>query len=510
MGQIERRTARRGDALEATFLADVSRHRDEPLERQIVERLRAAIGSGHLGGGTRLPPTRRLAADLGVARNTVASAYEQLVADGYLVGARGAGTFVAGDATTPAGRATSRSPTSAATEQAAPAGAIPPGEPGLVQLGACCPADEPFPRAAWRRAFARAASALPGGEDGEPAGEWRLRVAIAAYLARARALSVAPEGVVVTAGAVQGIALLARLLLTPGDTVAFEDPGYNLAREALTRAGARILPVPVDADGIVVDALPEGAGAPRLVYVTPSHQFPLGGRLSLSRRRALLEWASRNGALVVEDDYDGEFRYDAAPLPPLASLPGAERVAYVGTFSKTLTPTLRLGFVVTADPRLVAGLAGLRAMGDNHTPSLTQNAVATLIEDGTLTRHVARMRRVYAARRAAVRSALAPLSERAPLRGLSAGLHAWLDLGDAERVAAIRAAMRRHGVALTPVDDFAVRTEAAPQGIVLGYGALAPAEAARLCGRLRAELDAIDAHTAPAPDEACATATRAG
>lgn len=497
MGQIERRAARRGDALEATFLADVSRDRDEPLERQIVERLRAAIGSGRLGGGTRLPPTRRLAADLGVARNTVAAAYEQLVADGYLVGARGAGTFVAGDATAPAARSATGPRTGAAADRA-PSAALPQGEPGLVQLGACCPADEPFPRAAWRRAFARAASALPGGDDGAPAGEWRLRAAIAAYLARARALSVAPEAVVVTAGAVQGIALLARLLLAPGDAVAFEDPGYTLAREALTRAGARILPVPVDADGIVVDALPEGAGAPRLVYVTPSHQFPLGGRLSLSRRRALLDWAARNGALVVEDDYDGEFRYDAAPLPPLASLPGAERVAYVGTFSKTLTPTLRLGFVACADPRLVAGLTELRASGDNHTPSLTQNAVATLIEDGTLTRHVARMRRVYAARRAAVQDALAPIADRAPLRGLSAGLHAWLDLGDAERVAAIRAAMRRHGIALTPVDAFAVRPQTAPQGIVLGYGALAPVEAARLCGRLRSELDAIDAGAARA------------
>ena len=465
-------------AAELTCLADVARTWPEPLEQQIVVRLRAAIAGGQLGAGVRVPPSRRLAGELGLARNTVAAAYEQLVADGYLIGAKGAGTFVARGAAAPG------VPDVGTAERPA---AVPDVRQGLVAFSLCQPASSPFPLLAWRRAFARAASRLPGGTYGDPAGERRLRDAVASYLNNARALPVTAAQVVVTAGAAQAIALLARALLRPGDTVALEEPGYPVARRVFSDAGARLLPIPVNEDGLVVAALPDGPDAPRVVYVTPSHQFPLGVRLSLPRRHALLAWAARNDAVVIEDDYDGEFRYDAAPLPPLASLPGSGQVAYVGTFSKTLTPALRLGYVV-AEPGLVARLVERQAACDDHPPAVTQHAVASLIEEGVLSRHVARMRRIYAARRAVLQTELEPVRHLAHLKGLSAGLHVCLHMDGAEQADRLCAELRRVGLSLAPVSAYAAKASSTLNCVVFGYGAMEPASIRDCCARIRAAL----------------------
>lgn len=280
---------------------------------------------------------------------------------------------------------------------------------------------------------------------------------------------------------------LARTLLSPGDSVALEEPGYPVAHRVLTDAGARLLPISVDGDGLVVATLPDGPDAPRVVYVTPSHQFPLGVRLSLPRRHALLAWAARNDAIVIEDDYDSEFRYDAAPLPPLASLPGSGRVAYVGTFSKTLTPALRLGYVV-AGPGLVARLVERQAACDGHPPGVTQHAVASMIEDGVLSRHVARMRRIYAARRAVLQTELEQVRHLAHLEGLSAGLHVCLHMDGAERVERLCAKLRKDGLSLAPISAYAVGTGPIPSCMVLGYGAMEPASIRDCCARIRAAL----------------------
>jgi len=418
MGQAA--VAGRSVLVELSCLAGIERSRHVTLERQVAERLRAAVSNGHLPAGGRLPPTRALALDLGIARNTLALAYEQLVAEGYLEARKGAGTYVA--------KSARRAPTPiAATPKTfqplpapTPSVVAAPGL-GLVSFSACRPAMMPFPVREWRRAFARAASRPPGSDYGDPAGDTMLREAIAGYLRPARSLNVASDNVVITAGASQAVALLAKLLIRPGDAAAIENPGYPLARHALMAAGARIVPIQVDADGLIVDALPCGSSAPKVVYVTPSHQYPLGARLALFRRIALLAWAEQHDAVIIEDDYDGEFRYDAAPLPPLAALDDTGRVAYVGTFSKTLSPTLRLGFVV-ASSAITAELIKIKVSYDYHAPELTQQALATLIRDGVFGRHVARMRRVYAERRAVLQEELAPLQGVADLRGLSAGL----------------------------------------------------------------------------------------
>jgi len=263
--------------------------------------------------------------------------------------------------------------------------------------------------------------------------------------------------------------LIARAALAPGAAVGFEEPGAPPARAIFAGRGAAILPVPVDGDGLRVDALSAGGAAPPLVYVTPSHQYPLGGRLPVGRRLALLAWADRHDALVVEDDYDSEFRFDAPPLPALAGLDGGrERVAYVGTFSKVLTPALRVGFLV-APPPLRERVVALKPLTDFHSPWPMQRALAVFLEEGHLARHVRRMRRHYAANRTALLAALAPVAGVARPLGIEAGLHLCLEFApgiDADRVA--RAARRRGVVVTTLAGYFAGPPDR--QGLVLGYG----------------------------------------
>ena len=255
----------------------------------------------------------------------------------------------------------------------------------------------------WRRLLARRwreAGRSPAlGRYGDPAGFRPLREALAGYLARARGVRCSPEQVVVVSGSQQALDLLARVCLDPGDAAALEEPGYPPARAVLLAAGARPVPLPVDAAGLVVGALPPPAGAPRLVYVTPSHQYPTGVTLSLTRRLQLLEWAAASGALVVEDDYDSELRYAGPPLPALQGLDARGRVAYVGSCSSVLFPPLRVGWIV-APPPLVAPLVAAKWLADRQTPTLDQQVLADFINGGHLARHLRRARALYGARRA--------------------------------------------------------------------------------------------------------------
>jgi GntR family transcriptional regulator / MocR family aminotransferase len=271
--------------------------------------------------------------------------------------------------------------------------------------------------------------------------------------------------------------LIAHATLAPGDAVGMEEPGYPEARETFLAHGARIVPIPVDDDGLRVDALPTGPDAPLLVYVTPSHQYPLGARLPVSRRMALLAWAAAHDGLIIEDDYDSEFRFDAPPLPALAGLDDAGNVAYIGTFSKVLTPSLRAGYLVAPLP-LRERIAGLTPETARQTPWPVQRALTHFLASGDLERHIRRMRRHYAAQRAALRDALAPVAPLAQLQGLEAGLHAYLALRpdlDPETVIA-RAAAR--SVVVYPLAPYYLG-EPDRNGVLLGYGGLALDDVAR-------------------------------
>jgi GntR family transcriptional regulator/MocR family aminotransferase len=342
----------------------------------------------------------------------------------------------------------------------------------------------------WRLASRRLRSITPARLDyGEPAGLRALREAIADHVQTARGTRFGADQVLIVAGAQQGLELISRLLLDPGDRVWMEEPGYPGARSALVGAGARIVPVPVDAEGLAVGAGARLAGDARLAYVTPSHQYPLGVPMSLPRRLALLGWASRAGAWVIEDDYDSEFRYGARPVPCLHGLDVDGRVIYVGSFSKTLFPALRLGFLVVP-PDLRDGLVAARAAADQHPPVLDQAVLADFIGEGHFARHVRRMRVAYRERLEAITDAAARFCGGAlRLRPTRTGLHAIADLDGAAAARVSREAAAR-GVEATPLAAYFAGRGKPPNALVLGFAAVRPEAARRGMERLAAALDA--------------------
>jgi GntR family transcriptional regulator/MocR family aminotransferase len=428
--------------------------------------LRAAIVDGRLPAGHRLPATRALATDLGVARNSVATAYERLVAEGYLVSRVGSGTFVAPVREAPAPR---RAPTDPLRPRAgwtftpAPTSGGSPAprydfRPGI-------PDARLFPFDSWRR-LVTAELRLRANDAGgyaEPAGHPALRAAIARYVGYSRGVRAGTEDVLVTNGTQHALDLIARVLLRPGDVVAVEEPGYPPARRLFASLGARVIGVPVDGEGLVVDELP---GAARLVYATPSHQFPLGRPMSLARRCALLDWARRRRAAIVEDDYDSEFRFSSRPLEPLYSLDTAGRVLYVGTFSKSMLPSVRTGFVL-APAELRAALVAARQLSDGYGQVAVQAALARFIDEGQLARHVRRAGKAYAERHARIVAALRE-HDRLEVVPSAAGLHVTA-LGP--RSAQVVAAAARRGVALDDLRAYGSDST----GFVFGFGAIDPA-----------------------------------
>lgn len=369
----------------------VDRDAGEPMSAQLVGQLRAAMGEGRLAAGERLPASRALAGLLGVSRTVVTEAYEQLYAEGWLEGRHGSGTYVTdGVAAKPMPK-----PQRVRTETVRRAAA--PHEidlrPGMAWVGAL---DTPV----WRRAW-RLASGMAPQQRQDPHGLPDLRIALADYIRRSRGVRCPVDGLLVTRGATNGLDLLAATVLRPGDRVGVEEPGYRRARAVLAGRGAELVPCPVDEHGLIVEGLPDDL---RLVYTTPSHQFPMGGVLPVPRRQALLAWARRNGALVAEDDYDGEFRYDVAPLPALYGL-DPDVVVYLGTTAKILTADMGVGWLV-GRPDLVGRIALRREELNDRTAVVPQDALRLLLERGGLDRHVRRMRGEYARRRDVVVRAL--------------------------------------------------------------------------------------------------------
>lgn len=382
--------------------------------RALHAQLRAAILQGRLKPGLKLPATRALAAACGVSRNTVIAAYDLLLSEGYLVARRGSGTFVADTLPRFRERGALRGAGTVSDPRLNPywrqREPLPPDHPLLrvaprLDFHPGVPDTARFPFDVWRRLTARAlraASRRPPSYD-DAYGRPELREAIAKHVSFARAVACSASDVIVTAGAQQAFDLLARVLVVPGRTVvAVENPGYPPLRAAFAASGAKIVPVPVDEEGLVVERVPDEAS---IVYVTPSHQYPLGVVMSARRRAALLELAQKRRAIVIEDDYDAEFRFGDRPLDALQTLDRSSSVFYVGTFSKSLFPGIRLGFVVAPEwARRALGAA--KQCTDWHCCALTQDTLAAFIEEGHLARHVRRMRNVYAARRAALTDGL--------------------------------------------------------------------------------------------------------
>lgn len=445
---------------------DQNDHR--PLSVQLYDQLRDAIVDGRLDHGDRLTPTRAVASELGVSRSTVTEAYGRLSVEGYIEGHAGGGSVVAAVPARPSFR-----PSAAALQPTARAAAVRPWADYEVVAARydCRPGRlDPtlFPMAAWRRCMLAALDRSPGQYD-DPAGTSQLRAALAHWVVRSRGVVAAPDQLFVTTGAGHAVDLIARVLLDPGDTVAIEEPGYPVVAELLRSHGLRVVGVPVDAEGIVVDALPAAA---KLVYVTPSHQFPLGMVLSRRRRYALLDWASTTGAAVIEDDYDSEFRHTARPLEPLQRLDRDGRVLYVGTFAKTLSAGLRLGFLV-APPTLLSALRATRQVSDWCPPTTTQTALSDFIVSGHLDRHLRRARTVYAERHRLMWQSMGELLpdgfQRLPA---VAGLHLTvLAPRTAADAPAVDAALRRQGLAWSPLESCYQAAEPA-RGYLLGFAGL--------------------------------------
>lgn len=426
-----------------------------PLRTQLEQGLRDAIKAGHLQAGRRLASTRVLAHDLGVSRRLVVEVYEQLVAEGYLSSRHGSGTVVTDAHSSVRVIAPSAMPTTPVTWD------FRPGTPALLE----------FPRQAWRRAWnAGLASATPRDLSyPNPLGHPRLRDALSEYLSRVRGVETDSHRLLICAGYTQALDLICHALRARGARrVAMEDPGLPHRAAVISRAGLEAVPIPVDKDGIDVDRIEaENTDA---VLLAPSHQFPTGVILSSSRREQLLLWARASGALLVEDDYDGEFRFDRKPVGALQAL-SADHVAYVGTTSKTLAPAVRLGWI--AAPReLVPALSNHKFLADHGSPALEQLALATMIESTEYDRHLRRVRSRYASLRQALVDAVERRCPELRLVGAAAGLQTLALLPDGIDACELVERAKRQGLYTDPLARFQHQPQQAPPALVLGYANL--------------------------------------
>ena len=452
--------------------------RSRTLLRDLHQQLRSAILDGRLHPGLRLPSTRSFCTAYGVSRNTAVAAYDLLLSEGYLVARQGSGTRVA--LTLPKAQVTIRAGKVRAARRRqlvafwrSARGVETPREPAAprwcFRLGV--PDAESFPVDVWRRLSIRESRSMRTveGLESDPQGRRALREAIARHVSFTRAVSCVPEDIIVTAGAQQAFGLLARILVTSGRTcVALEDPGYPPLRAAFEAAGSRLASIPVDQQGIVVERLPRSAD---IVCVTPSHQFPLGCVLSSRRRGELLDFAQTHGAVILEDDYDGEFRFTDRPLDALQTLDRTESVFYAGTFSKSLLPTLRVGFIVSP-PWARSALLAAKTAADGGCCALIQGVLAALMSGGHLARHVRKMQRIYQRRRHVLLDILRrDFSNWLEPVDSQAGLHVAARLKIPLSDQSIQATAMQHGVAVRALSAFSAR-RSSTCGLAFGYGAI--------------------------------------
>jgi GntR family transcriptional regulator / MocR family aminotransferase len=473
----------------------VDRASPRPLHRQICSSYREAIRGGRLTAGQRVPSTRTLAAELGVSRIPVLTAYDQLAAEGYFESRAGSGTYVSRDLPVglrrvdrrdrrPDVRAAAGRPVSRRSGALARVHA----EPWLGGFGAFRvsePALDAFPFATWSRLVARHSRGVPARalQYGSPLGDETFRQVLASYLGTARAVRCEAAQVMVVSGSQQALEITARVLLDPGEPVWVEEPGYGGARDALAAAGARLVPVPVDEEGLNVAAGIRKCPRARAALVTPSHQYPLGATMSASRRLQLLDWAQANGSWVIEDDYDSEYRYDSQPIAALQGLDREARVVYIGTFSKVLFPALRVGYLVIPDDQL-GRFSAVREAMDIFPPASSQAALADFIAEGHFARHLRRTKALYRERRSALVEGLRhSLGRRFRVVGAEAGIHL-VALADRPNDRAIAERAAHDGLWAMPLSACYLHRPSRG-GLVLGYGGTSVEQVPKAVERLR-------------------------
>ncbi len=485
-----------------SLMIRVDPNASDPLQQQIYSGIRQAILGGVLRPGMRMLSSRALALDLRVSRTTALLALEQLLAEGYLTARRGSGTFVAGELPDDLPRIVLAQPQTGRHPPLSARGdsisGVPPaarriiGPPRAFRIGV--PAVDLFPVRLWAQLAHRRLHALGAAQldYGDPSGYAPLREAIAAHVSAARGTRCEPSQVIVVAGAQHALSYVCRLLLDPGDEVWLEDPGYPGARGAFVAAGARIASMPVDADGLDVEEAQKRAPGARMAYVTPSHQFPLGVPMSLPRRLALLRWAQAARAWIVEDDYDSEFRHGTRPIPCLHGLDADGRVIYLGSFAKTVFPSLRLGFLIVP-----AGLrdkfVGIRRATEAHPPFVDQAVLADFIAGGHFARHLRRMQSAYRERlEALVEAARRHASGALALRQVRTGLHLVADLPEADAHSVFTAALAA-GIEVMPLSAYWFASGAPQNALVLGFGAVRPGDAGPAMEKLAAVIERVAA-----------------
>lgn len=461
----------------------------EPLHRQVYRGIREAILSGRLAAGVRIPSTRRLADSLDISRSTLLVAFEQLIAEGYLVGVVGSGSYVARripDRLLQVQREARATETGSTQKPrlAARVAEIQGMHRGGPWLGSTplafrsgIPPTDCFPLTVWSRLAGRCYRRIDASQlsHGSPLGYRPLREAIVSHLAASRGMRCSLEQVIVLSSAQEALELTTRVLLDPGDPVWLEDPSWFGARGALTAAGARIVPVPVDSEGLMVERGIAAEPGARLAYVSPSHQYPASVMMSLERRLTLLHWAAQSGSWILEDDYDSEYRYAGYPLTALAGLDAAARVLYVGTFNKTMFPALRLGYLVVPES-LIEAFVSMRRIGAQHAPTIEQSILTDFISEGHYERHLRRTRAICRERRdCLIAAANRELPDVLEFAQVETGLHTVGWLSSSMDDVAIASAAAREGVEASPISRFYAGP--CPRGgLVLGYAGFSYAE----------------------------------
>lgn len=462
----------------------IDREKPIPLFRQLYTQLRTQILRGERQAGQKLPSTRKMAEELGISRNVAVEAYEQLYAEGYIESRQGSGYYVC------AGLSLEQH----ARQETIPFAGELPGDPpsAAIDFRSGVPSLEHFPRSTWGKIVQRVCQDAPLSAFGygRPEGRLELRHVLSRYLYRTRGVQCRPEQIVVTSGATQAFTLIARVLLAQGSNVVIEDPITQDIQTIFKAAGAVLQPVPTDEFGLVTEQLPACEGlSPSFVFVTPSHQFPLGGTMPIQRRLQLIRYARETGCYIVEDDYDSEFRYDCAPISSLQGL-AEEQVIYIGSFSKILSPGLRLGYLVLPDA-LVEQYQNAKWFSDLHTSTLDQLALALFIEEGHLEKYINRVKKLYRKRRQTLCRAL----ERAfaetgglCIGGASAGLHIVASFAKIRFTPALLEQLAEAGVRVYPVEEHAIRPGRHTDKLIIGYGNVAEDEIEEGVRRLHAVL----------------------
>jgi GntR family transcriptional regulator / MocR family aminotransferase len=448
------------------LLTPLDRHGPDTLELQLESRIARAVHAGRLRGGVRLPSSRSVASSLGISRNVVAAVYAELAGRGVLIARHGSGTFVDDGISHPTRRPVPAPETRWLATLTPGAGGDPP--KGYIDLSPRGGSLAPLPRAAWRRAWRVATADLPSAYE-DPRGARVLRRAIANYVARHRGVPASEDEVLVTSGASDALALILRAVVARGTPFAFEQPGYQTVRRLAEARGAQPVTLDGDGDGAIVEALAAANAVPVAVHVTPAHHFPLAAELSPARRRWLLAWAKAEGALVIENDYSGEFGFTTTTPPPLAALDRSGSVAFVGTFSRLLSPSLRVGYVIASEA-LIGPLSRLKRDLDDYPSTPAQLAVAQLIDDGELDRHLRRIRRLAEYKRGLIARYIGEVPQHLRLTGLDSGLHVVLQVRSGLTALELAAAAKSRGVLLDTLASYggAVDTDR----LLLDYGSV--------------------------------------